>query len=192
MTETQSRHRFAPAKDATSAGRVGWLGILLAVVAIVLGVLCVREALVAKGTINAKPWLARAADKFDGLAPSVGLAVLGVVVALIGLWLVVLAFWRRRRTRLPVSFPGAETRARSGVTIGVGDAARLARVAAEDVDEVLSAKSKASRRKVTVTVTAPEGVQVEPQVRAAVEEQLSPLSDPMAIKVVTKFSTELR
>ena len=192
MTEVQTRHRFAPAKEATRTARVGWLGILLAVLAVVLGVLCVREALVAKGTIQAKPWLARAADKFNGLAPSVGLAVLGVVVALIGLWLVVLAFGRRRRTRLALTFPGAETRARSGVTIGVGDAARLARVAAEDVDEVLWAKAKASRRNVTVTVTVPEMIRVEHQVRAAVERQLAPLSEPMAIKVVTNVSTELR
>jgi hypothetical protein len=192
MTHVQEQQTFGAAKDATRTARVGWWGLLLAVVAVVLGALFVREALVADGRIDARPWLAPAADRLDGLAPSAGLAALGVLVAVVGLWLVVLAFGRRVRTRLAVGPAGTGPGGRSGVSIGIGDAARLARFAAEDVDDVLGARATASRRKVTVTVTAPEGVRIEEQVRAAVEQQLAPLADPLAVKVVTKVSTELR
>jgi len=192
MTAVEARQTFTPAKDATRTARVGWLGVLLAVAVVVLGVLCVREALVADGRIDARPWLAPAVDDLDGVGPSVGLAVLGVVVALVGLWLVGLAFGRRPRTRLAVASAASGPGARSGVTIGVGDAARLARVAAADVDDVLEARASATRRRVTVTVTSHEGVDVRPQVEAAVREQLAPLAEPMAVKVVARYRAGLR
>ncbi|MBO9553230.1 hypothetical protein [Cellulomonas sp.] len=193
MTELQQPPMtFAPARDATRTARAGWLGIVLAVLVVTLGVLCVREALVADARIDGRPWLAPAVDGLDGLGPSVALAATGVVVALVGLWLVLQAFGRRRRTRLPVSVPGSAAGAPTGTTIGVVDAARLARVAALDVDDVLDARATANRRTVTVTVTVPPGVQVDAPVRTAVAAQLAPLSTPPSIKVVSRVSEGLR
>jgi hypothetical protein len=147
---------------------------------------------VADGRIDARPWLAPAVDGVDGTRPSVAVAAIGVVAALLGLWLVLQAFGRRRRTRLPVSVDGSATAGPSGVSIGVADAARLARVAALDVDDVLDARAEASRRTVSVTVTVPPGAQVDEQVRAAVARQLAPLSAPVGIKVVSRVSEGLR
>lgn len=191
MTQLESPSTFAPARDASRSARAGVLGIVLAVLVVALGVLCVREALVADGRVDGEPWLAPAVDSLDGLGPSVAVAVIGGVVALLGLWLVLQAFGRRRRTRLPVAAAGSG-RGTSGVTIGLVDAARLARVAALDVADVLDARATATRRTVTVTVTAPPGAQVAGQVQAAVAHQLAPLSAPPLVKVVGKVSDGLR
>lgn len=168
---------FAPAVTATRAARVAWWSIALAIVVVCLGVLLLREALVAAGTIDGSSWLAPLIDRADGLQPSTVLSIVGGVVALLGLWLVVLALGRRVRTRLALSVS-------PGMTIGIADAARLARSAAEDVDLVLAAKASATRRRVTVTVSTYEGDEVVPSVQAAVTARLAPLAQPLAVKVV--------
>jgi hypothetical protein len=88
------------------------------------------------------------------------------------------------RTRLPVA-------SAAGTTIGIGDAARLAASAADDVDAVLSARASASRRSVTVTVTALEGDDVTDAVRAAVTERLAPLAQPLSVRVVSRVAAGL-
>ena len=111
-------------------------------------------------------------------------SVVGVVVALLGLWLVVVALGRRVRTRLDVT-------SSTGTTIGLDDAARLAASAADEVDRVLSARASASRRSVTVTVTTLEGDDVTDAVRAAVTERLAPLAQPLSVKVVSRVTAGL-
>ncbi|MFC4613651.1 hypothetical protein ACFO3K_02910 [Cellulomonas algicola] len=192
MTQVGSPSTFAPARDASRTARAGVLGIVLAVVVVALGVLCVRDALAADGRIDGEPWLAPVVDGLDGLGPSVAVAAVGVAIALLGLWLVLEAFGRRRRTRLPVSADASARGASSGVSIGVGDAARLARVAALDVDDVLDARATATRTAVTVTVTVPPGARVVEPVQAAVARQLAPLTTPLAVKVVARVSDALR
>ena len=107
-----------------------------------------------------------------------------MVVALLGLWLVVVALGRRVRTRLAVT-------SSTGTTIGVNDAARLAASAADDVDRVLSARASATRKNVTVTVTTLEGDDVTEAVRSAVTERLSPLEQPLSVRVVSRVTAGL-
>jgi hypothetical protein len=168
---------FTPAVTATRAARVAWWSIALSLVVICIGVLLLREALVAAGDIDGSSWLAPLVDRADGATPSTLLSIVGGVVALVGLWLVVLALGRRVRTRLALS-------ASPSMTIGIADAARLARSAAEDVDLVLTARASATRRRVKVTVTAYEGDEIIPAVEAAVTARLEPLAHPLAVKVV--------
>ena len=179
MTHVDTPRGFAPAAAATRAGRVAWWSIALAVLLVVLGALVLREALIAAGTVQGEPWLAPAVDSADGLAPSTVVTVVGVVVALLGLWLVVIALGRRVRTRLDVT-------SSTGTTIGISDAARLAASAADEVDRVLSARASATRRSVTVTVTSLEGDDVTEAVRAAVTERLAPLVQPLSVTVVSR------
>jgi|GEM_PF-481384 len=198
MSATTTGQRFAPAPDATRSGRVGWLGVVLAIVLVALGVLLVREALVAADVVTGEPWLAPAVDAADGIAPSVAVSAAGVVVALLGVWLVTVAFGRRVRTRLPVrsasddGSAGGSTGRPTGVTIGLGDVARLAASAAEDVNDVLTARASATRRTVTVTVTVLEGDDVDAAVRAAVTDRLAPLASPVAVKVASRVTSGLR
>lgn len=184
MTHVDTPSGFAPAAPATRAGRVAWWSIALAVLLVALGVLVLREALVAAGTVDGEPWLAPVVDGTDGVEPSTLVSVVGVVLALLGLWLVVVALGRRVRTRLAVT-------SSAGTTTGIGDAARLAASAADDVDRVLSAKASATRRSVTVTVTTLEGDDVSDAVRAAVTDRLSPLVQPLAVRVVSRVTAGL-
>ncbi|MET0788805.1 MAG: DUF6286 domain-containing protein [Cellulomonas sp.] len=184
MTHVDTPRGFAPAAAATRAGRVAWWSIAFAVVLVVLGVLVVREALVAAGAVDGEPWLAPVVDGADGVEPSALVSAVGVVLALLGLWLVVVALGRRVRTRLAVT-------SSAGTTIGIGDAARLAASAADDVDRVLSAKASATRRTVTVTVTTLEGDDVSDAVRAAVTDRLSPLVQPLSVRVASHVTAGL-
>jgi len=184
MTHVDTPPGFAPAAAATRAGRVAWWSIALAVLLVALGVLVVREALVAAGRVEGDPWIAPVLDALDGVVPSAAIAVAGVVVALLGLWLVVVALGRRVRTRLAVT-------SSTGTTIGIGDAARLAASAADEVDRVLSARASATRRSVTVTVTTLEGDDVTDAVRAVVTERLAPLVQPLSVKVVGRVTAGL-
>lgn len=184
MTTVDTSRGFAPAAAATRAGRVAWWSIALAVLVVALGVLVLREALVAAGTVQGEPWLAPAVDGADGITPSPLVVVAGVVLAVLGLWLVVVALGRRVRTRLDVT-------SSTGTTIGIADAARLAASAADEVDRVLSARASATRRSVTVTVTTLEGDDVTEAVRAAVTERLAPLAQPLPVKVVGRTTAGL-
>ena len=184
MTHVETPRGFAPAAAATRAGRVAWWSIALAVLLVALGVVVLREALVAAGRVDGEPWIAPVLDSLDGVVPSVLVSVVGVVVALLGLWLVVVALGRRVRTRLDVT-------SSTGTTLGLNDAARLAASAADEVDRVLSARAAATRRSVTVTVTTLEGDDVSDAVRAAVTERLSPLAQPLSIKVVSRVAAGL-
>ncbi|WP_421735392.1 DUF6286 domain-containing protein [Cellulomonas sp.] len=184
MTHVETPRGFAPAAAATRAGRVAWWSIALAAVLVVLGVLVVREALVAAGRVDGEPWIAPVVDSADGVVPSTLVTAVGVVVALLGLWLVVVALGRRVRTRLDVT-------SSTGATIGVRDAARLAASAADEVDRVLSARASATRRSVTVTVSTLEGDDVSDAVRAAVTERLAPLAQPLSVKVVGRTTAGL-
>ncbi|GIG23667.1 hypothetical protein Cch01nite_43910 [Cellulomonas chitinilytica] len=185
MTTVETARGFAPASTATRAGRVAWWSIALALLVVALGVLVVREALVAGEVVDGEPWIPPVVDSADGIAPSAAVTAVGIVVALLGLWLVVIALGRRVRTRLPVT-------SSAGTTIGIGDVARLAASAADDVDAVLSARAAASRKSVTVTVTTLDGDDVADAVRAAVTERLAPLTTPLSIRVVTRVSAGLR
>ena len=184
MTHVETPPGFAPAAAATRAGRVAWWSIALAVLLVALGVIVIREALVAAGRVDGDPWIAPVVDSLDGVVPSVLVSVVGVVVALLGLWLVVVALGRRVRTRLDVT-------SSTGTTLGLDDAARLAASAADEVDLVLSARASATRRSVTVMVTTLEGDDVTDAVRAAVTERLAPLAQPLSVKVVSRVTAGL-
>lgn len=184
MSHVDTPARFAPATAATRAGRVAWWSIALSVLLVVLGVLVLRDALVAAGAVDGEPWIAPLVDRLDEVAPSAVVTAVGVVLALLGLWLVVLALGRRVRTRLAVT-------SSAGTTVGIADAARLAASAADDVDRVMSARASATRRSVTVTVTTLEGDDVTDAVRAAVADRLSPLVQPLSVRVVSRQSAGL-
>ncbi|WP_426593589.1 DUF6286 domain-containing protein [Cellulomonas sp. McL0617] len=175
---------FAPAPAATRAGRVGRFGVVLALLVVALGVVVIRDALVVGGQIEGSTWLIPVVDGADGIEPSTASTAVGVVVALIGLWLVLVALGRRVRTRVPLDVPGA--------TIGVADLARLASSAASDVPYVLSAHSSARRTSVSVSVTALEGDDVDDDVLAAVQQRLARLATPVAVHVSTRHVAGLR
>ena len=121
-------------------------------------------------------WLPAALDGLDGTTAEWWMVPAGVGVALLGVWLVVTAVRPRSRNTLPVT-------SATGVFLHTRDIARLATNAAGDVDGVLSARSTASRRTVTVTVRSTATAGIADGVTDAVTRRLSPLASPPQVKV---------
>ena len=176
----------APMRAATQksgSGPVGVLGPVLAVLLLALGALLLRDALVAAGAFAGSPWLPAAADALEGFAPVTWLIPAGIVVALIGLWLLVTALRPRSRKTLPLT-------SQTGVFLHTRDVARLASGAAGDVDGVLDASSTATRKKVFVAVHATADAGLRESVTAAVTERLAPLQSPPRVDVTVRTSKE--
>jgi len=185
LTSERPTTRLQPAKLPTGPGTIGWLGPVLALLLVGVGVLVGQDAWVRlRG--GSTTWLGSATSALDGLAPSAAVAAVGVVVALVGLWSVVAALRPRTRDALPLG-------GTSGAHLRTADVARLASAAADQVDGVLRTRSSAGRRSVTVDVTttaarggAADGV--ADRVRTSVEHALRALESPPRIKVRTTAS----
>jgi hypothetical protein len=165
--------RSAPVPRAPAP--IGYLGMFLAFLVLSLGLLAAYEAMVLLGWLPGDPILSPLLGQQAVVSPDVVTTVIGVVAALVGLWLLWTALRRGRRR-------GVELDTVTGVWMTHRDLERLAAGTAEDVDGVLEADANASRRKVGVRVetTSPE---VRDHVRAAVTERLSGLSRPPKVSV---------
>lgn len=91
-----TRRAATPAPRRTSSAR--FLGPLLAVAVIALGVTGVQHLAVERGWTEASSWLRTALDRPHGLEPSVPVLILAVVVGTIGLALVWSAISPPRRS----------------------------------------------------------------------------------------------
>jgi hypothetical protein len=166
---------MTPARQKSGAGRVGFVGPLMALLLTAIGVVLLHDAI---ARIDARPgrtWIAAIVDSLDGLTAEWWMIPAGLAVSLIGVWLIVTALRPRSRKTLAVV-------SQTGVFLRTGDIARLASAAADDVDGVLAASSVAGRRAVTVTVESDRD-QVADLVRDAVEQRLSALQKPLTVKV---------
>ncbi len=157
---------LAAAKAPVGVAPVAVTAIVVAVLFTALGVAAVRDALVTGGALTGSPWLVAAAGGLDGTTPAPWLLVLGVLLLVVGLWLVLTSLRRRPRT-------GIALRARTGVFLRPRDVSRLASGAASDVDGVLDATASATVKKVVVQVTTTGDPGTEQQVRDAVTARLS-------------------
>jgi len=166
------------AKPPVGVGPVPFIGAVLALVLVALGVAGIRDALVALGAIEGEPWIDSVVDTMDGWQPQFWLVPAGIALVLLGLWLLLAAFRPRSRT-------GVAVRAETGVFLRTGDVERLAARAAGDVDGVLSARSNASRRKVEVRVAVTGGSATGDRVRTAVQDALQPLEHAPTVQVKT-------
>lgn len=169
-------------KTPVGPGSISAVGLLLALLVVGIGVLGVQAALVAAGLLTGKPWLTWALQRPDGVTPAGWLLPAGVVLALIGLWLLLTALRPRPRTAVAVE-------AVTGVFLRPRDLSRLAVAAADNVDGVQDAHASATRRKVTVRITSTAAEtgrdQVSDAVTAAVTERLSALQQPVRVIVRT-------
>lgn len=167
-----------PGAQPLAPAGASYVGAALAVVLIVLGGLGVREALVAEGWIGGQRWLAGVVDAVDGAAPASWMTVTGVAMAVLGAVLVLLAVKPRRRRAVAVE-------SRTAIYIDVSDVARIATAAAESVAGVLSARTTATRQKVTVrcSVTGVGDSALGEKVHNAVSTELAGLQHIPRIKV---------
>lgn len=180
---TPTQTPMQAANQKSGSGPIGAIGPILAVLLLALGLLLLRDALVASGALSGTPWLNAGVDGVEGFAPTWWLISAGIVVALIGLWLALTALRRRSRKTLPLT-------SRTGVFLHTRDIARLASGAAQDVDGVLDVSSTATRKKVTVTVHGTSELGLRESVTGAVAQRLSPLQSPPRVAVTVRTPKE--
>ncbi|OBB58240.1 hypothetical protein A5757_17240 [Mycobacterium sp. 852013-51886_SCH5428379] len=166
-----------PSPTPRKAASATYPAVGLAMGLIALGAVAVRDAVLAAGWISGTPWIPPAVHVVDGLAPAAWTVVAGAGAALVGVALVITAVAPRRRRGVPVD-------ADTAVYVELTDVARLASAAAEQTPGVISARTSAGRRSVTVRcrVTGPVD---RDAVVADVTTVLSGLSSPPRVRVET-------
>ncbi len=133
------------ARPQTSAGRIGLVGPLMAIILIGIGVVLLHDTIARTDSRPGRTWTAALADGLDRVTAEWWMIPAGVGIALLGVWLIITALRPRSRKTLPVT-------SQTGVFLHTRDIARLASAAADDVDGVLSTSTVASRRKIVITV----------------------------------------
>ena len=176
VPQAQQPAPLVTAHRPVGPGAITVVGLVLAVLVVALGVVGVRDALVAAGAIGGSSWTSAALDAFDGLVPQAWLVPFGVVALLLGLWLLVTAVRPRPRSAIAVT-------AQTGVFLRPRDVAALAVGAAREVGGVTTARARASRRAVSVTVQATAEDGVREQVSEAVTRRLSALETTPTVRV---------
>jgi len=156
--------------------------VLLALVVLALGVVGIRDALVAAGAFGGSSWTKNTANAIDGLTARAWMIPAGIGLAVLGLWWLLAALKPRKRTEISLSgTPGAWMRP--------GDLARLVQPTVENVEGVVSASTSATRRTVTVkaTTTARDSTEVRTAVTEAVGDRLSALRRAPRVKVKARY-----
>ncbi len=170
---------LAAAKTPVGSGLISGLGLVWALLVMGLGVLGVQAALVYAGVLTGFSWLTWVFEHLDGLTPAAWMLPLGIVLALLGLWLLYTAVRPRPRTAVALN-------ATTGVFLTPRDVSRLAVAAADEVDGVQDAKASATRTKVTLRITGTGDPQLGERVKSAVGQQLAGLAKPLKVNVRTQ------
>jgi len=192
-TDTTAREEVDPESGASpvepTAGRTPsaapaaapW-AVLLALVVLALGVVGIRDALIAAGAFGGSSWTKNTANAIDGLTAHTWMIPAGIGLAVLGLWWLLAALKPRKRTEISLSgTPGAWMRP--------GDLARLVQPTVENVEGVVSASTSATRRTVTVkaTTTARDSAEVRTAVTDAVGDRLSAVGRAPRVKVKARY-----
>lgn len=157
----------------------GW-AVLLGLLVTALGVLLLRDAAVLAGLLDGTAVTSSLVEKLRSVRPQAWYVPAGVVLALLGLWVVVVAVRPRPRRDLAVGD-------RSLVWLTPSAVAGIARSAASGVDGVVEARATATRRAVRVlarTTSTDPGVAAG--ITEAVEHSLSGLASTPTVRVTTR------
>jgi len=171
------------ARPARRAGAARVLGVVLAVLLVLAGLVLAREALAAASRLGLRPsqaWLPGVLRAVDGRPVDTTVAVVGGVLALLGLLLLVAA-WRRGPADVGL-------REAPAARLGPEDVARLSSATAEDVDGVLRVASTATARAVQVRVLGTGSPGLAEEVRSAVEDRLAGLDPVPRVRVAVRDS----
>lgn len=179
VTRRRQVKPLSAAKTPVGPGTISALGLLWSALLLGVGVVGVQAALVAAGVLTGTAWLTWVIQQVDGLAPAGWMLPVGVVLVLLGLWLLLTALRPRPRTAVALT-------AATGVFLKPRDLSRLAVAAADQVDGVQDAKATASRSKVSMQIVSTGGGNVADEVRAAVTERLEALEKPVKVTVRTQ------
>ena len=173
------------ARGPVAPPAAGYVGSLIALLLLALGVVALRDGAVAAGWLRGRPFLTTAIGWVDGLGFDWWMIPAGIAAIAIGAWWVYAALRPRRHTAVAVT-------ARSSVWIGPADLARLASSAAETVPGVIDARSSATLRKIVVTATTTvgdAGSGFAAAVETAVRDATAVSSSPPTVRVRMRTGT---
>ena len=88
-------------KTPLGPGTISALGLLWSVLLLGVGVLGVQAALGAAGVLTGTSWLTWVIQRVDGLTPAGWMLPAGLVLGLVGLWLLATGLRPRPRTGVP-------------------------------------------------------------------------------------------
>ena len=171
----------AAARTPRAPAAASYTGAVLSVLLVAVGVLGIRDGLVAAGALNGSLWSTDAVNWINGLRFAYWMLPAGVIAILLGLVLVLVAIAPRRRTTRALA-------GRTSVVIGHRDLARIAASTAQTVAGVTDARATSKRRTVTVTAhtTGQDPATVKAAIIAAVGDALGVLSHSPKIVVRTR------
>lgn len=164
------------AKAPVGPGAISVVGLVLALLLTALGAVAIRDALVIARFLHGTPWTAQAGGAVNGLLPAAWMVPVGAALVLFGLWLLLTALRPRPRRAISVT-------STTGVFLRTKDVSRLAQTAAEQVEGVLAARVRATRRTPYLQVRSTGSSDVAEHVRSAVSERLSALDKPPSVQV---------
>lgn len=154
--------------------------VVLAVLTAAVGVLLLRDAAVLAGLLDGSAVTTTVVEKLQSVRPQAWYLPAGVVVALLGLWLVVAALRPRPRRDLAVGDS-------SLVWLTPSATASIARASASVVDGVVEARATATRRTVRVVArTTSADPEVASRITAAVQDSLRGLAPVPSVRVATR------
>jgi len=154
--------------------------VILGLLLVAAGVLLLRDAAVVARLLDGIPVTTTLVDKLRIVRPQEWYVPVGVVVALLGLWMLVSALRPRPHRDLAVG-------SSSLVWLTPSAVASIARTTASGVDGVLEANATATRRSVRVGArTTSADPELGRRISAAVEQSLEGLATPPPVRVVTR------
>lgn len=173
-----------PAAAAPAApGAARKAGLVVAFVLLVLGAAAIYDALVQLGAFGGQELVAPLLERLDGLAPQRWMTPAGAALALVGLWLVASALWRRPRRSLALD-------ARTGVYATRGAVEELGVDSAVGHGGVLGATAAARPRAVRIRVTTDGEAETAGEVGQSVTARLSRLARPPKVTVGARRKVE--
>jgi hypothetical protein len=164
-----------PARPPRSAGFVGATAVALALLTAILGVVLIREALVAGGLVAGQSWIADAAAALDGVGRTPVAFVVGLLLLLLGIVLLVGGLRPRRHSLVPL-------RAHSGAYLESRALAPLVQSRAAGVPGVVGARARGGPRRLRLEVTSASG-DVSEAVHEAIGRDLRALAQPPPVQV---------
>lgn len=176
-----------PALEPRANPGVRWLGIVVGLLLIALGVLAGRELWALNADTTWQSWGTPAFDFFRGLEFQPWMGWVGVAFLVVGLFFLIMAFKPRPRTHRQVP---------SEVSLWVRpvDVARYITAHSRRISGVKAARTAFKRRTATLTATT---VAPEAEVQSAIERSVSErvkaaFGDTVGVKVRTERAAESR
>lgn len=165
-----------PGAEPRANPAVRWITVVLGVLLIALSGVLVRELWFYAQDQPFTSWLLPVFNTIASSLIDAKVVTLGIIIALVGLWLVITAFIPRARTHVRVDSPAS-------IWVRPVDIARKATNAARAETGSTTVRSKANRKKLTVEVDDDGTGSTQERVTSLLNGEFSRLQAPPAVAV---------